>query len=58
MVRTLKLVLFVAVALLLVGFIVVRGINSRIRAAAIVKQETLDLAVPTVAAIHPKRGAM
>lgn len=58
MVRTLKLVLFVALALLAVGFIVVRGINSRIRAAAIVKQETLDLAVPTVAAIHPKRGAM
>jgi RND family efflux transporter MFP subunit len=54
----LKLVLFVALALLLVGFIVVRGINSRIRAAAIVKQETMDLSVPTVVAIHPKRGAM
>jgi RND family efflux transporter MFP subunit len=58
MVRTLKLVLAVVLALLIVGVIVVRGINSRIKAAAIVRQETMDLAIPTVAAIHPKRGAL
>jgi RND family efflux transporter MFP subunit len=58
MVRTLKLVLAVLLALLIVGVIVVRGINSRIKAAAIVRQETMDLAIPTVAAIHPKRGAL
>jgi RND family efflux transporter MFP subunit len=58
MVRTLKLVLAVVLALLIVGVVVVRGINSRIKAAAIVRQETMDLAIPTVAAIHPKRGAL
>jgi RND family efflux transporter MFP subunit len=58
MVRTLKLVLAGLLALLIVGFVVVRGINSRIKAAAIVRQETIDLAIPTVAAIHPKRGAL
>src|SRR5271154_2682173 len=58
MVRTLKLVLVVALALLLVGVVVIKGINSRIKAAAIVRQETLDQAVPTVSVIHPKRGAM
>jgi len=58
MVRTLKLVLVVALALLLVGVVVIKGINSRIKAAAIVRQETLDQAVPTVSIIHPKRGAM
>lgn len=58
MVRTLKIILFLVVALLIVGGVVIRGINSRIKAAAIVKQETLDLATPTVATIHPKRGAL
>ncbi|HLX45704.1 MAG TPA: efflux RND transporter periplasmic adaptor subunit [Bryobacteraceae bacterium] len=58
MVRTLKLVLALVIALLIVGFVVVRGINSRIKAAAIVRQETMDLSIPTVAAIHPKRGAL
>ena len=59
MARTLKIVLFIRDRRLLVaGSMVVRGINSRIRAAAVVKQETLDQAIPTVAVIHPKRGAM
>ena len=58
MVRTLKLVLVVVAVLLVVGIVVVRGINSRIKAAVVVRQETMDLAMPTVAVIHPKRGAM
>lgn len=55
--RSFKVTLaFLSIAVL-AGFVVVRGINARIKAAAIVKQETLDLAVPSVAVIHPKRGA-
>jgi len=56
--RILKILGLVALALLLLGAIVVRGISSRIRAAAIVKQETLEQAVPSVAVIHAKKGAM
>ncbi len=41
---------------LVVGTIVNRGINSRIKAASIVKQETLDLSVPAVSVIHPRLG--
>jgi RND family efflux transporter MFP subunit len=58
MARTLKIVLFFVICLLLAGSIVVRGINSRIRAAAVVKQETLDQSIPTVAVIHLKHGGM
>lgn len=58
MARTLKIVLFFVLGLLAVGSIVVRGINSRIRAAAVVRQETAEQAVPTVAVAHPRRGAM
>src|SRR6267378_1920375 len=56
--RSIKFGLGFVVFAVLAGFVVVRGINARIRAAAIVKQETLDLAVPSVAVIHAKRGAM
>ena len=58
MARTVKLIFLVLAVVLIAGAVVVRGINSRIKAAAIVKKETLDLAVPSVAVIHPKRGAM
>ena len=57
MFRSLKVVVIVLIAILIAGGVVVRGINARIRAAAVVKQETLELAVPTVAAMHPKRGS-
>ena len=50
--------LFVVLAILLAGGVVIRGINSRIKAAAMVKQETLELAVPSVSVIHPKIGAL
>lgn len=58
MVRTLKFIAIAVVVFLIAGAVVVRGISSRIKAAAIVKQETLDLAIPSVAVIHPKRGEM
>jgi RND family efflux transporter MFP subunit len=58
MIRSLKVLTVVLVGVLIAGGVVFRGINSRVRAAAVVKQETLDLAVPSVAVIHPKRGAM
>lgn len=56
--RILKVLFLFVVALVLVGWVVVRGINGRIRAAAIVKQETIDQSIPTVAVIKPKRGAL
>jgi RND family efflux transporter MFP subunit len=55
--RIFRIVAAVAlVALLAWG--VMRGINTRIKAAANVKQETIDMSVPTVSVVHPKRGAM
>ena len=42
----------------IVGFLVFRGINTRIKAASILRQETSDLALPTVSVVHPKRGAL
>jgi RND family efflux transporter MFP subunit len=56
--RTLKVLLFAVVVILLAGVVVIRGISSRIKAAASVKLETLDLSVPTVSVTHAKMGAM
>jgi RND family efflux transporter MFP subunit len=50
--------LFVVLVVLLAGVVVIRGISSRIKAAAIVKQETLELSVPSVSVVHPKTGAL
>jgi len=58
MARTIKIIIFFVLGLLLAGMIVLRGINSRTRAAAVVRQETLDQSIPTVLVMHPKRGAM
>ncbi len=41
---------------LIVATVVSRGINDRIKAASMVKQETLDLAIPTVSVVHPRLG--
>lgn len=57
MFRSLKVVLIVLAAIVIAGGVVVRGINARIKAAAVVKQETLEMSVPDVAVIHPKRGS-
>jgi RND family efflux transporter MFP subunit len=56
MLRTLKVILIVVVVVLIAGFVVVRGIHSRIDAAAVIREKTLDQAIPSVAVIHAKRG--
>jgi len=53
--RVLKWVFALAVAVLL-AVVINRGIDSRIKAASIVKQETADLAIPAVTVAHPKLG--
>lgn len=57
MLRTLKVFLIVAVVVLIAGAVVITGIHSRISAAAVVKERTLDESIPSVSVIHPKRGA-
>jgi len=52
------LALIVIVLLLGTAGIVTWGIQARIKTAAAVKQQTLELAVPTVSVVRPKRGAM
>src|SRR5579864_8587923 len=58
MMRTLKFILLAVAAIAIAGLVVVYGINSRIKAAASIRQETLDEAVTSVAVIHAKRGAL
>jgi len=58
MVRTLKILLVVVLVVLVTGFVVVRGIHSRIDAAAVVRDKTLEQSIPSVAVIHPKRGEL
>jgi RND family efflux transporter MFP subunit len=55
--RPARVGLLVIVAVLAVAGIVVWGIRSRIKSASAVRQETLDLAVPSVSVVYPKRGA-
>src|ERR1017187_1218653 len=54
--RVLKLVLVLVVTVLVVGAAIIWGIDARLKTAAAVKQETQDLAMPTVAVAHPKMG--
>jgi RND family efflux transporter MFP subunit len=56
--RTLRTVLLLVVAVVIVAGIVFWGINARIQTAAAVKETTRELAIPAVAVIHPKPGAM
>ncbi len=58
MLRTLKILLIVVVAVLILGTVVIRGIHSRISAAAVVRERTLEEAVLSVSVIHPKRGEL
>src|SRR5258707_5690647 len=58
MLRTLYIVLIVVLVVLITGTVVIRGIHSRIDAAAVVREKTLDRAVLSVAVIHPKRGQL
>jgi RND family efflux transporter MFP subunit len=56
--RTLRVVVLLAVAVLIVAGAVFWGINARIQTAAAVKETTQELAIPSVSVIHPKPGAM
>src|SRR6202167_3432693 len=56
--RTLKVVLLLVLAVLIVAGVVFWGINARIQTAAAVKETTQELAIPNVSVIHPKPGAM
>lgn len=56
-------VAWVAIAVLVlaaaaaIAWDIVHGISARVHAADSLKQQTLEMAVPTVTVIHPKRGA-
>jgi len=52
-----KAIAVLAVLAFLVGAVVVRGINARIKAASAVSLETRKEAEPTVAVLRPRRGA-
>ncbi len=56
MLRTFKTVLIVIVVVLAAGTVVVRGIHSRVNAAAVIREKTVELAIPSVSVIHPKIG--
>jgi RND family efflux transporter MFP subunit len=50
--------LLLLVAVVIVAGVVFWGINARIQTAAAVKETTRELAIPAVAIIHPKPGAL
>ncbi|HMD83311.1 MAG TPA: efflux RND transporter periplasmic adaptor subunit [Terriglobia bacterium] len=52
-----KVIFGLAVLLIVAGTVVYRGVTTRVRAAADVKADTQDLAVPAVSLAQPKRGA-
>ncbi len=56
MLRTLKVILIVAIVVLIAGTVVIRGIHSRINAAAVVRERTLAESILSVSVIHPRRG--
>jgi len=56
MLRTFKTVLIVIPVVFAAGAVVVRGIHSRVNAAAVIREKTVELAVPSVSVIHPKFG--
>ena len=58
MLRTLKVILIVAIVILIAGAVVIRGIHSRINAAAVVRERTIAESIPSVTVIHPKRGEL
>jgi len=56
--RTLRMVVLLVLAILVVAGVVFWGINARIQTAAAVKETTRELAIADVAVIHPKPGAI
>lgn len=55
--RTAKLIVVFVIAALAAAALIFWGINTRVKAAAAAKEETLELAVPSVSVIHPKPGS-
>jgi len=55
--RGARLAFLLLAVMLAAAVVVTSGIRTRVKTAAAVKQQTLDLAVPVVSVIHPKRGA-
>jgi RND family efflux transporter MFP subunit len=58
MLRALKVILIVVIVVLIAGTVVIRGIHSRINAAAVVRERTMEESIPSVTVIHPKRGEL
>src|SRR5665213_3747949 len=56
--RTLRVVVLLVLAVLIVAGMVFWGINARIQTAAPTNETTRELAIPAVSVIHPKPGAM
>ena len=56
--RGARLAFLLLVVMLAATVVVFSGIRTRVKTAAAVKQQTLDLSVPVVSVIHPKRGAL
>ncbi len=56
--RALKWTLMLVVTALILGAVIIWGIDARIKTAAAVKQETQELAVPSVSVAHPRLGAL
>jgi RND family efflux transporter MFP subunit len=52
------LVMVLLITVLVLGAAIIWGIDARLKTAAAVKQETQDLAMPTVAVAHPKMGEL
>jgi RND family efflux transporter MFP subunit len=55
--RLVRVLFLLVVVFASVGFLVVRGINARIKDAAGVSHDTAEMALPTVSVAHAKRGA-
>src|SRR5690349_11406692 len=53
--RVVKWALVLALVLLIAA-VVSRGIDSRTRASSVVKEETRELAIPSVSIVHPRLG--
>ena len=56
--RVFRVALVLLITVIAVAAVIIWGIDARIKTAAAVKQETLELALPTVAVAHPKLGAL
>lgn len=56
--RVVRVVVLSIFAAAVIAAIVISGIHTRITTASVVKEETQELAIPTVAVIHPKLGSL